>query len=316
MPLSALGDRFWDTLIARLPPQEVCQAFFEKFLLTVHPVIPICHVPTLQQEYAAFWNSLSPSTPLESLVQTLAVLYTGAANSASANDIAHSLSLFSFHEEVFRVIDFSAFYAISNSLQLLRGFVIVNSFRASKLAPFSAFGFLPQAIRFAQSLRLHVDHKKGAPEELEAQRRLWWHLVFLDVESTIASGLRGITHPDRQTTQMPSIRSDHARLDDCDSTPLSGTNEQISPMMLAMQGHWLWAQRMQKWSEASPSPEEVVQFQQDVRELLGMLANNKDHEWPRLYLEMQIDRAHCMLGLRFWQLEQFKGTRCHSEVVR
>jgi hypothetical protein len=270
----------------------------------------------LQQEYAEFWKSLAPSTSLESLLQTLAVLYTGAANSIAAHDIAQSLSLFSLYEEVFRVIDFSAFYATSSSLQLLRGFVIVNSFRASQLAPFSAFGFLPQAIRFAQSLRLHVDQKKGTPNETEARRRLWWHLVFLDVESTIASGLHGIIRPDGQTTQLPSTYGDHAGLDHGDFSRLSSTCQQVSPMMLAMQGHWLWAQRMQKWSEASPGQDEVMQFKRDIEDLLEVLGDNKEHEWPRLYLEMQIDRAYCMLGLRFWQLEQFRGTGCHSEVVR
>ena len=87
-------------------------------------------------------------------------------------------------------------------------------------------------------------------------------------------------------------------------------------MMLAMKGHWLWAQRMQKWSQASPDQDEVIRFKRDTEHLLEVLGDAQEHEWSRVYLEMQIDRAYCMLGLRFWQLEQFKGTGCRSEVVR
>ena len=314
--VSALGAVFVATLAARLPPQEACQPFLENFIRTVHPVIPIFHIPTLRQECAEFWKSLSPSTSVESLIQTLGVLYTGAANSASVDDVAQSLSLFALYEEVFRVIEFSAFYATSASLQLLRGFVIVNSFRASQLAPFSAFGFLPQAIRFAQSLRLHIGQKKGKAPEIEARRRLWWHLVFLDVESTIASGLQGIIRPDRHTTELPSPYDDLAGSDQGDFSRLSSQSQQISSTMLATQGHYLWAQNMQRWSEASPNQDEVVRFKRDIEGVLELLSDTKEDEWARLYLEMQIDRAYCMLGLRFWQLEQFKGTGCHSEVVR
>ena len=314
--VGALGDVFVNTLAARLPPQEACRPFFENFLRTIHPVIPVCHVPTLQQEYAEFWESLCPSTSVESLVQILGVLHTGAANSTSAEDIAQSLSLSYIYEEIFRVIDFSAFYATSSSLQLLRGFVIVNSFRASQLAPFSAFGFLPQAIRFAQSLRLHIDLKKGTANEIEAQRRLWWHLVFLDVESTIASGLQGIIRPTGHTTHLPSTICGQAGLDHTNFLQPSSTCQQSSPMALAMQGQWLWAQTMQKWSEASPDQAQIVRFKKDIEALLQMLGGAEEDEWPRLYLEMQIDRAYCMLGLRFWQLEHFEGTSCQSEVVR
>ena len=314
--VGALGDAFVTTFAAKLPPQHVCRRFFANFLLTIHPVVPICHVPTLRQEYTDFWEHLSPSSSVESLVLILAVLYSGSANNTSANDIAQSVSLFSLLEEVFRNIDFSVFYATSSSLQLLQGFIIVSTFRASQLAPFSAFGFLPQAIRFAQSQRLHVDPKKGGLIEVEARRRLWWHLLFLDVESTIASGLQGIIRPDGHTTQLPSTKCDHASSEDIDFPRLSSASQHVSPMILATQGHWLWAQHMQKWSEGSPNQDEVTEFKWDVEKLLKILDDAKEDEWPRLYLEMQIDRAYCMLGLRFWQLKQFEGTGCHSEVIR
>lgn len=298
------------------PPQDMCQRFFDNFLLSIHPAIPICHVPTLGREYTEFWQNLSQDTPVESLVQILGVLYTGAASSTSVDDIAQSISLYSIYEEVFRLVDLSAFYPTKSSLQLLQGFVLLNTFRVCHFAPFSAFGFLPQAIRFGQSLRLHVDPEHGDPVQIDVRRRLWWHLVCLDVESTVASGLQGVIRSDGHNVKLPRIICDQEGLEDEVFSRSSCTASQALPMMLAMHGQRLWAQSMQKWSEALSDEEEVLHFKRSIEHLLELLGHSKEDEWPCTYLKMLIDRAYCMLGLRFWHLEQFKGTDCQSEVVR
>lgn len=263
-----------------------------------------------------FWVNLSPDTSVDCLVQVLAVLYTGAANSTLASDVAHSSSLHSLYDGVLRAVDFDAYRVTSTSLRLLQGFVIISTFRASRLSPFLAFGFLPRAIRFAQSLRLHVEQRIGSPIELEVRRRLWWHLLSLDVESTIASGLQGIVRHDGYTTGLPSIIRDEAIVDDAVFKMLAGVPHPLSPMMVAMQGHWQWAQQMQIWFEGMPAQKDVIRFSQLVENFLGLISDCEENEWPRTFLKMQIDRAYCMLGLRFWQLDQFKGTDCHSEVIR
>lgn len=314
--VSALEEWFTSVLRPQLPPREACQRFFENFLVGIHPVIPVCHVPTLRQEYLEIWTNLLPDTSVDSLIQFLAILYTGAANSASASDVAQSSSLHSLYEGALRAVNFDAYHVTSSSIQLLQGFVIMSTFRASQLSPFSAFGFLPRAIRFAQSLRLHVDQRIGSPIGLEVRRRLWWHLIFLDVESTIASGLQGIIRPDGYTTGLPSIICDDAILEDDGFSLLAGVSQPLSPMMVAMQGHWQWAQRMQIWFERMPDLDEVIQFSRLIRNLLGLVSDLEENEWPRTYLKLLIDRAYCMLGLRFWQLDQFKGTDCNSEVLR
>ena len=67
----------------------------------------------------------------------------------------------------------------------------------------------------------------------------------LDVESTIASGLQGIVRYDGYTTGLPSMICDEAIVDDEVFTMLAGVSHPLSPMMVAMQGHWQWAQQMQ-----------------------------------------------------------------------
>lgn len=185
IPMEALGEKFVFTLTNHFPSRETCQPFFESFLLGVHPIVPVCHIPTLRQQYDDFWSDVCPSYSVESLTLVLAVLYTGAAN-ATQVDMLNSSTLLRLYEEIFCMVDFSSYHArnITASIQLLQGYTIMNTYKAGHLAPFSAFGFLPQVIRFAQSLRLHVEKKTGDTVEVEVRRRIWWHLLFIDVEST------------------------------------------------------------------------------------------------------------------------------------
>ena len=214
------------------------------------------------------------------------------------------------------MVDFASYHArnIPASIQLLQGYIIMNTYKASLLAPFAAFGFLPQVIRFAQSLRLHVEKKTGDIYEREVRRRIWWHLLFLDVESTVATGLPPIIHRGGYTTQLPSLLQDSEIQVTVDSSLAIYYN---SPMMIAMQGHYQWAQRMQTWFEKLPSKDEVSHFKAAMENLISLIPERSSPEgdWARTYLKLQIDRAYCMLGLRFWQLDQYKGTGCSSEVV-
>jgi Fungal specific transcription factor domain len=303
-------------LTNQLPSREICQPFFENFLFSIHPIIPICHIPTLRRGYNELWANLSPQYSTESLALILAVLYTGAAN-LTVVDVESCSALLQFWEMIFNTIDFAGYHArnIDASLQILQSYIIMNTFKASHLAPYSAFGFLPQTIRFAQSLRLHVGKETGDPIHNEIRRRIWWHLLFLDVESTIATGLPPIIHRSGFTAQLPSLRGDNAIY-----APLVSSKEPVpySPLTIAIQGHFQWANGMQIWFEALPSQDEVSKFKSQINSLLDLIPDNKraENEWARIYLKMQIDRAYCMLGLRFWQLDQYKGTRCHSEVVQ
>ena len=316
IPISALGEKFYKAVINRLPSRDSCHPFFESFLLGIHPLVPVCHIPTLIQTHSECWTRLSPNYSVETLALVLAVLYTGAANSNPVNVTACS-ALLGLYEEIFEAIDFASYLARDTraSIHLLQACIIMNMFKASQLSPFSAYGFLPQVIRFAQSLRLHVDQKKGDLVEQEVKRRAWWHLVFLDMESTIATGLPPIIHRGTFTTQLPSLYDiDLAALRD---SILPGTKD-ISPMMVSIQGHFQWAQKMQMWFENLPSQEEVLDFKNSIEKLLNLVPTDSTplERWANIYLKIQIDRAYCMLGLRFWQLDQYKGTGCESEVVK
>ncbi|OKL59148.1 hypothetical protein UA08_05720 [Talaromyces atroroseus] len=310
VPISSLGDAVVSSVWTKLPSRDGCKSVFESFVLTIHPIIPVCHIPTLRKVYSKFWDDLSPNTSAELLLLVLAILYTNVANSSDSEASIQSSAIHELYDELAHALDLSSYYVTQSpsSIMLLQGFLIMNTFRAGHLAPFTAFGFLPITIRFAQSLRLHVDQNTESDVDRDVQRRLWWHLVFLDVESTIASGLPAIISSVSFTTKIPSITWDDAAV--------GSEANNLSPMMIAMQGHWEWACRMQIWYERKPEQHEITYFGRVMENLLKMLGESGEDEWARVYLQMLIDRAYCMLGLRFWQLDLFKGMDCHSEIVR
>jgi hypothetical protein len=244
-------------------------AFPRKFISSIHPIVPLCHTPTLRQLYEDFWTTLSPSYSVEALALILSVLYTGAANS-TVIDVQSCSTLLRFFDKICGTIDFAGYHArnIEASLHIIQSYIIMNTFESSHLAPYSAFGFLPVTIRFAQSLRLHVDRKTGDPVDRELRKRIWWHLLFLDVESTIATGLPPIIHRSGYTTRLPSLFPN-------DTIPAmtdpSQIPTQISPIMIAIQGHYQWASAMQIWFEALLSPGEVSKFKAKIHDLLNLI---------------------------------------------
>ncbi|KAE8441557.1 hypothetical protein EG329_004676 [Mollisiaceae sp. DMI_Dod_QoI] len=326
IPISSLNEGYINWLEAHLPSKIICQTFFENFLQDVLPFVPICHESALKQVYTEFWTNLSSQTSVELLILVLAVLCTGSYN-VPCPDMRSSATLLQLYNNVAQHMDLASFYIRNEiaALQLLQAHLIMNTYRANHLAPFAAFGFLPQAIRFGQSLRLHVagtrpGNDQSSPDSpikrahAEDRRRTWYHLLFLDVESVVANGLPPIIRSDGYTTNLPSIIHDH----DLSLTPDQQPTQTISPMMVAMQGHYQWARHMQKWFERLPTHAEVSDFKGLIEQLLNLVPqkDSTENQWARTYLNMQIDRAYCMLGLRFWRLDRFSGTGCQSKIVR
>lgn len=290
---------------------------------TVHPLIPICHESHLEQLYAKFWRSLEHDISAEHYLLVLSILYTGSFNTPCPD--AQSPILLELYNEVGSRTDLISYYMKNpeSALQLLQAHIIMKTFQANQLAPFVAYGFLPQAIRFGQLLKLHVEPPEGrsgnktscsSNDKAEERRRTWFHLVFLDVESVISNGLLPIIRSDGYTTQLPTLLHELELPEGQDKQAIHVHN----PMMVAIQGQYQWARHMQKWFEILPTQAEVYEFKLLIDKLSNLVVDNGsfENEWAKTYLNMQINRAYCMLGLRFWQLDRFSGTGCQSEVVR
>jgi hypothetical protein len=271
--------------------------------------VSICHLDTLEKSYDAFWADLSPQSSVESTLLIVAVLYTGASNSTI--NISQSSTLNKLYEELLSTIEPATYHVNDKAaaLQLLQAYLLVNTFQLSVEPRKSEQSFVAPALKLAQSLNMHLDRPDQSSPEAQVYSRIWWHLVYIDVEVSIATGMQGLIKPNGCTTRLPSLINE--------STPHSRTQTPFSPIMVALQGQWQWAHSMQTWAHRLPNQDEVSHFISLIQNLLDLLPEGREeNEWPRSYLKLLIDRSYCMLGLKFWLSDQFQGNGCNSDIIR
>lgn len=275
----------------------------------------ICHTQTLQRDLSSFMTCVWPRASTTSLILALAVFYAGACTTYDQHALEQANAMYYLFEKVLHGVDFSVSYGAS-SLQLLQGYLIMHTFRASQHDPLSEFGFLAEGVRFAQLLGLHVNDEEGDQILIEIRRRIWWHLVFLDVEMSIANGLPGLIHEDEYDTKMPSHLLDQEHIVQNNSLTQGMTRQDGYEMIIAVQMRWKWAEKMKQWMKQAPLQEEVLEFTRSIRCSLDGLAENDQNVWYRGYLKLQIDRTFCVLGPKFWGQESLKNADCDSSFLK
>ena len=229
---------------------------FDSFRRSFLPVVPICHVQTVSELGRSLESLPGESTEIGAAMLYCAALYAGSICSADghANSFGLATSLGQVFDDLVCSLNLSEFFLISPTLNAVQGYVVFNTARAARLAPFSAFAFLPLAIRSAQTLGFHKDHLHINSFQQQERKAIWCHLAFLDFESTIASGLDGLIGP----TEWPI------------DTPLpfrSDAGEPLQPMDFSMHGHWMFVQSILTWKEVYPQYGDLVEYQRKVREL-------------------------------------------------
>ncbi|KAL7270116.1 hypothetical protein RUND412_007186 [Rhizina undulata] len=189
-----------------LPPKTQCDSFYKSFLNGVHPVMPLIHTPTFAKEYQAFWSWYPDNihtVPSSELIDNptflpllFSILYAGAMSMSS------KLVKTVFEGQTKESISNHFYAATTNSLALtsfprsptinsLTAFLIVQTCQIREEEPLTSCSFVSMAMRVAQSMGLHRDGSLFGLGEVdcEIRRRVWWHIMYLDVQSAIATGL-------------------------------------------------------------------------------------------------------------------------------
>ncbi|TEY61412.1 hypothetical protein BOTCAL_0169g00170 [Botryotinia calthae] len=306
--LGALGEDFISYFRTKVPAREVCDHFLNNFI-GLQFSVPICHIDTLIDEYTSFWANLSPETSVESTLLILAILYCGAVNSTI--NISQSTTLHDLYEQLLDIVNLPTYNCVhrgSSAIQLLQAYLLVNTFQASTSSSQFRYGFLPHAIRLAQSLQLHFDKPYQSNDmQAEVEKRIWWHLLFLDLQSTI-------------TTGAPSLITRHGCTNNV-SLPMmlnyASSQDSASPMMVAFYGQCQWVRCMRDWLIKMPTQEDVVRLVESIENLLNLLPEVKaENLGPRAYLELLTDSVYCLLGLNFCQEKQLRDIGWHNDIVR
>ena len=195
-------------LLTTLPNKATCDSLFQSFLIAVYPVHPLIHIPTFQTDYNNFWQwcrNSDISQPDNKLLDDptflcllFSVLYCGAVVSSSAawdTGCLRELEKKSTVEQLRKTYLSSS--SMCQSLQhptffTLVSSLLVHSCSEPETTKFGDLDFVAMILHIAQSMGLHHD---GAlfgfnPITSELRRRVWWHIVWLDLHASMTQGLQ------------------------------------------------------------------------------------------------------------------------------
>ncbi|KAF8462931.1 fungal-specific transcription factor domain-containing protein [Kalaharituber pfeilii] len=198
-------------LVSALPSKSQCDALCKSYFHGVHPLMPMLHAPTFIAHYRAFWAdhqqraergfAVTEDTPYVVLLS--AVLFAGAISSSSeevsslfdgrpkSSIIAQLLSTANLALEIFQFPKVATYKS-------LMAFLIIRSCLLGDEEPLMSSNMVSMAMRIAQSMGLHRDggHYGLSEVECEVRRRIWWHILYLDCQVSIAAGLPPLTGGD------------------------------------------------------------------------------------------------------------------------
>lgn len=200
------GQRYTLTcLLALLPTKSRCSVLCNSFFVTVFPLIAVLHLPSFIAEYDEFWDdfesrerhSSNPGPLLRrnpSFVCLLfSILYAGASSmpdllnpESEDQDIAPG-------DLYFASVLSAAFVGFPRrpSLYSLCAYLFTQSQLSREEEFADAPSYVNKAFRVALGMGLHRDGSRLGlgPAESEVRRRLWHHVIHLDVLGAATSGL-------------------------------------------------------------------------------------------------------------------------------
>ena len=190
-----------------LPKRSICEKLIDLFFISVFTLTPILHLPTFAADHREFWRAgaqygcqkSSSGTILERKPSFIALYFSmlfAATKSVGSSMIGDLL----VDEEIPLVADLYFAATISTtlvgfprrpSLYSLAAFIFAQSqFIREEEFP-DAPSFIETAFRVALGMGLHRDfgNSELLDAERETRRRLWWHVIHLDVMAAASSGL-------------------------------------------------------------------------------------------------------------------------------
>ena len=195
------------SLLKSLPTKPVSNALLEVFFIAVWPICPLVDRSSLQTDYDDFWawcGNNDESLPSQKFIDDptffcllFAILYCGASAAPEAH-WASDLLRDQCKDTILKQLKTAYTASLSQSCHL--EYPTINTLVSTLLTgPFidpphesmQSLVSISTTVRIAQSMGLHreatwsaLDHK-----DQETRRRIWWHIVWLDLQSSVSTGL-------------------------------------------------------------------------------------------------------------------------------
>ena len=251
---------------------------------------------------------------IDELALVLAVVYASLMCSSDSPELiviaGHVLAAY---ERLIAVFDFPNDPS-TTTIMLLQAHLMVTTVQTSKKELLSAHEQLPQLVRAAQFLCLHSLDDSSPDLDTEIMRWMWWHLIYLDVEAAIMTGLPTFIHHDSYSTTLPTETS---------IDPLSGISElvpgisiSLSAMRSALIARLRWVARMQAWLKERPTLAEMDDLRKEMSEVVLSIPSTNATAWPRTYCSLLADRAICVLSQDLKKRNGVISGRCEETTIR
>lgn len=192
-------------LLLHLPSKPICDTLLRSFLDRVHPIFPLIDFPSFMGQYRLFWRFFASDSSLlhpellkdpTYICLIWAILYAGSSvvsylewDSIPLKDLDQLQTI-----EQLRVACSESLVACRHTdhptLDSLTASIIAYHFDAS--GKLSKSLFIPTTLRLAQSMGLHLDppiSPEPSTNSTEHRRRIWWHIVWLDLQTSVSTGL-------------------------------------------------------------------------------------------------------------------------------
>ncbi|KAJ6092706.1 hypothetical protein N7486_007995 [Penicillium sp. IBT 16267x] len=203
-PTHDIVDEAFSILLSSLPPRSISDALVRSFMVSVQPIYTLINSFAFYMAYDEFWEWMeNKEDPYPGrlvydptfLCAYQAVLFAGAAAAPDAfwkSDVMVKYSytrkdaMAPLQEACARSLEMCE-HEEHPTLYTLAASILLHHF--TEHSPLKSALFVSTTIRLAQSMGIDEGDKKTLSKLGELPRLLWWHIVSLDLQVSLASGL-------------------------------------------------------------------------------------------------------------------------------
>ncbi|KAJ5894561.1 hypothetical protein N7495_006252 [Penicillium taxi] len=201
LPLPHISSMGMFNLLRSLPTKPVADTLLKMFFIAVWPILPLLHPPDLQEEYCRNSEKSLPSKNLLDdptfICLLFAVLYCGASATPAARWMQANLeglqksTTVSQLKSAYTTSLYMCQHLEHPTMNTLTSTLLTSPFMDRPIESLCNLVQVSTTLRIAQTMGLHREGLWSAlsPIDQEIRRRVWWHIIWLDVQSSVSTGL-------------------------------------------------------------------------------------------------------------------------------